>query len=87
VASSSIKRGSNGKVVVGDNPKAIAVNEGTNTVYVSNEYSNTVSVINGTTNTKITDIAVDNCAFNIAVNEGTNISFQDKSQFPTKFRP
>jgi YVTN family beta-propeller protein len=56
--------GNPGKVVssipVGQKPTSISANSMTNTLYVPNSFSNSVTVINGTTDTVITDIDVEN---------------------------
>jgi YVTN family beta-propeller protein len=48
----------NPQIEVDNYPSAIAVNDVTNKIYVSNSKSNSVSVIDGTSNKKIKDISV-----------------------------
>jgi YVTN family beta-propeller protein len=50
----------------------IAVNQATNTIYVSNMASNVIAVINGTTNQVVTNIPVGHEPEGIGVNEVTN---------------
>ena len=59
-------------ITVGSGPFSIAVNPGTNTVYVTNSNSNTVSVINGATNAVTATVAVGSHPQAIAVNPATN---------------
>ncbi len=63
-------------IEVGEDPRRVALNEATNTVYVTNADDGTVSVINGADNTvsKTIDLGQgqDSFVFGIAVNEATN---------------
>lgn len=55
---------------VGTTPFAVAVNDGDDTVYVTNYSSNNVSVINGRTGTVAGTITVGTSPFGVAVDEG-----------------
>jgi YVTN family beta-propeller protein len=57
-------------ITVGANPQGVAVNDGDDSVYVTNSGSNTVSVINGRTGTVAGTIAVGTSPQDAAVNEG-----------------
>jgi YVTN family beta-propeller protein len=59
-------------VKVGKEPNAVAVNQITNLVYVTNSGSDTVSVINGSTDRLLKNIPVDEFPRAIAINPVTN---------------
>jgi YVTN family beta-propeller protein len=59
-------------VPVGLGPQGVAVNPGTNRIYVANYYSDNVSVIHGGTNTVVATIPVGLYPDGVAVNPGTN---------------
>jgi YVTN family beta-propeller protein len=59
-------------IQVGKTPYAIAVNPTTNLVYVANVDSNTIYSINGTTNTVVQNLPVDEGPIDVAVNPNTN---------------
>jgi YVTN family beta-propeller protein len=63
----------NPHIAVGKSPRAIAVNEDTNTVYVANRDDGTISVIDGSNNTKVgEDIKVGKGISDITINKDTN---------------
>ena len=53
----------------------MAVNQATDTVYVSNSGDNTVSVINGETGTVTTTIKVGRAPFGVAVNAAAHTTY------------
>ena len=55
-------------IPVGFNPRGVAANPKTNTIYVANVFGNTVSVISGETNTVVATIRVGFRPFAIAAN-------------------
>ena len=57
-------------IPVGDSPRGVAVNDGDDTVYVTNYTSNTVSVINGRTRTEDDTITVGTRPWGVAVDHG-----------------
>ncbi len=57
---------------MGANPESVAVNETTNTIYVTNRGSATVSVIDGTTGVVTSTISTGSMPASVAVNETTN---------------
>jgi YVTN family beta-propeller protein len=62
----------NPHIAVGKSPRAIAINEDTNTVYVASRDDGTISVIDGANNTKMGNIKVGKGISDIAINEDTN---------------
>jgi YVTN family beta-propeller protein len=62
-------------ITVGKRPYGVAVNPGTNTAYVANDYDGTVSVIRSRTNTVTATITVGNGPFGVAVNGRTNTAY------------
>jgi len=59
-------------ITVGQDPRRVAVNQETNTVYVTNQNSGTLSVIDGTTNEVIDTITVGQDPRRVVVNQETN---------------
>ena len=62
-------------VDVGNEPLSVAVNIGTNIVYVVNHEDNSVSVIDGSTNQLVINVAVSESPFQVKVNRNTNIVY------------
>ena len=62
-------------VEVGDGPWAIAINPGTNLIYVANIGSDTVSVIDGSTSSVVATVDVGSGPSAIAVNPSTNLIY------------
>jgi YVTN family beta-propeller protein len=61
---------------VGFNPDGVAVDQATNTTYVTNILgTNTVSVINGATNTVTATINVGSAPYGVAVDQATNTAY------------
>ena len=61
-------------IPVGTNPEFVAINEVTNTIYVSNQGSSNVTVINGTTLTTVS-VPVGSNPGPVAVNPVTNMIY------------
>ena len=61
-----------GTIAVGEGPAGVAVDPGTQTVYVANRDDNTVSVIDAATRTVVASIPVDEGPFAVAVDPGTH---------------
>ncbi len=55
-----------------ENGPGVAVNPGTNRIYVANFVSNNVSVIDGATNSVVATVSMGNGPESVAVNPGTN---------------
>ena len=60
------------KTGIGSNPRGVAVDPVTDTIYVTNQSSNTVSVINGATNTVTAVIPVGSTPTNVGVDSATD---------------
>ena len=68
-------------ITVGNDPNAVAVDQVSNTVYVSNQNDNTVSVISGVTNTVTDTAAVGYAPDAIAVDPTLNTVFVDDAAY------